>query len=93
MLSRSGVFVGPHGCLTLNECAISCANVGSYKILSALKITPSIADGTPGTVEIAVDPELEHYGILDVKVEDSVDPNDFIIKINPNDLAIIKTLI
>ena len=65
---------------------------GFKKFTPITSIPIQIADGTPGTVEIAVDPELEHYGILDVKVEDSVDPNDFIIKINPNEVKIKKGL-
>lgn len=65
---------------------------GFKKFTPITSIPIQIADGTPGTVEIAVDPELEHYGILDVKVEDSVDPNDFIIKINPNEVKSKKGL-
>ena len=65
---------------------------GFKKFTPITSIPIQIADGTPGTVEIAVDPELEHYGILDVQVEDSVDPNDFIIKINPNEVKSKKGL-
>jgi len=65
----------------------------SFKKYTPITSIPiEIADGTPGTVEIVVDPELEHYGILDVKVEDSTDPNDFIIKINPNEVKSKKGL-
>jgi hypothetical protein len=42
-----------------------------------------VADGTSGQVEIIVDPNLPSYGLMDTKVEDSVDPNDFIMSINP----------
>ncbi len=65
---------------------------GFKKYTEITSIPIEIADGTPGTVEIVVDPELEHYGILDVKVEDSTDPNDFIIKINPNEVKSKKGL-
>jgi hypothetical protein len=65
---------------------------GFRKYTPITSIPIEIADGTPGTVEIVVDPELEHYGILDVKVEDSTDPNDFIIKINPNEVKSKKGL-
>lgn len=65
---------------------------GFKKYTPITSIPIEIADGTPGTVEIVVDPELEHYGILDVKVEDSTDPNDFIIKINPNEVKSKKGL-
>ena len=65
---------------------------GFKKYTPITSIPIQIADGTPGTVEIVVDPELEHYGILDVKVEDSTDPNDFIIKINPNEVKSKKGL-
>jgi hypothetical protein len=65
---------------------------GFKKYTPITSIPIQIADGTPGTVEIVVDPELKHYGILDVKVEDSTDPNDFIIKINPNKVKSKKGL-
>lgn len=65
---------------------------GFKKYTEITSIPIQIADGTPGTVEIVVDPELEHYGILDVKVEDSTDPNDFIIKINPREVKSKKGL-
>ena len=42
-----------------------------------------VADGTSGQVEIIADPNLSSYGLMDTKVEDSVDPNDFIMSINP----------
>lgn len=43
-----------------------------------------IEDGTKGKVKIYVDPELPYYGMLDSEPEDSVDPKDFIILINPH---------
>jgi hypothetical protein len=65
---------------------------GFKKYTPITSIPIEIADGTPGTVEIVVDPELPYYGILDTKVEDSTDPNDFIIKINPKEVKSKKGL-
>jgi hypothetical protein len=65
---------------------------GFKKYTPITSIPIEVADGTPGTVEIVVDPDLPHYGILDTKVEDSNDPNDFIIKINPKEVKSKKGL-
>lgn len=61
-----------------------------YTPITSVPIT--VADGTPGTVEISVDPELIYYGILETNPEDSTDPNDFIIKINPTKIKTKKGL-
>jgi len=61
-----------------------------YTPITSIPIT--VQDGTPGTVEIAVDPELEYFGLLDQKVEDSKDPNDFILTINPRNITSKKNL-
>ena len=61
-----------------------------YTLITAIPVV--VSDGTPGTVEIAVDPNLEYFGLLDQKVEDSKDPNDFILTINPNRITSKKNL-
>jgi hypothetical protein len=52
-----------------------------------------IADGTPGAVEIAVDPDLEHFGLLDTKCgENCTDPMELIMTINPKKVNSKKNL-
>jgi hypothetical protein len=65
---------------------------GFKKYTPITSIPIMVADGSSGTVEISIDPDLKYYGILDTKVEDSTDPNDFIIKINPNKIKSKKGL-
>jgi hypothetical protein len=65
-------------------------NFKTYTKVGDLPIT--VADGIPGTVEIGIDPKLPYFGLLDQKVEDSKDPNDFIIKINPKAIKSKKNL-
>lgn len=65
---------------------------GFKKVTPITSVPITIADGTPGTVEIVVDPFLEYYGLLDHKVEDSSDPDDFILSINPNKITSKKNL-
>lgn len=67
-------------------------NTGFKKYTPITSMPITVSDGTPGTVEIAVDPELEHFGLLDQKVEDSKDPNDFILTINPKKITSKKNL-
>lgn len=67
-------------------------NSGFKKYTPITSIPIVVQDGTPGTVEIAVDPELEYFGLLDQKVEDSRDPNDFILTLNPRKITSKKNL-
>ena len=67
-------------------------NTGFNKYTPITSIPIVVQDGTPGTVEIAVDPELEYFGLLDQKVEDSKDPNDFILTLNPSKITSKKNL-
>jgi hypothetical protein len=62
----------------------------TYTPITSIPIV--VQDGTPGTVEIAVDPNLQYFGLLDQKVEDSKDPNDFILTLNPNKITSKKNL-
>jgi hypothetical protein len=65
---------------------------GFRKLTLITSVPITIADGTPGTVEIVVDPNLKYYGLIDHKVEDSSDPNDFILSINPKKITSKKNL-
>lgn len=67
-------------------------NTGFKKYTPITSIPIIVQDGTPGTVEIAVDPNLEYFGLLDQKVEDSKDPNDFILTLNPSKITSKKNL-
>ena len=67
-------------------------NTGFKKYTPITQMPIIVQDGTPGTVEIAVDPGLEYFGLLDQKVEDSKDPNDFILTINPRKITSKKNL-
>jgi len=67
-------------------------NTGFNKYTPITSIQIIVQDGTPGTVEIAVDPNLEYFGLLDQKVEDSKDPNDFILTLNPSKITSKKNL-
>jgi hypothetical protein len=67
-------------------------NTGFKKYTPITSMPITVQDGTPGTVEIAVDPELEFFGLLDQKVEDSRDPNDFILTLNPRKITSKKNL-
>lgn len=67
-------------------------NTGFKKYTPITSIPIIVQDGTPGTVEIAVDPKLEYFGLLDQKVEDSKDPNDFILTVNPTKITSKKNL-
>lgn len=53
-----------------------------------------IADGTPGTVEIAVDPNMDYYAIIDDKKggDGKTEPDDFIIIVNPKKVQSRKGL-
>lgn len=64
--------------------------INKYKIIGSMPITTS--DGVLGQVEIVIDPKLPYLGLLHQKVEDSTDPNDFIISINPNKISSKKYL-
>ena len=66
------------------------SGVNQYTSLGYMPILTS--DGFHGEVEIVLDPELPYLGLLDQKVEDSTDPNDFIILINPNKITSRKYL-
>ena len=62
-----------------------------YTPITTIPIT--IEDGTPGAVEIVVDPSLEHYGLLDSKCgEDCTDPMELIMTINPKKVTSRKGL-
>ena len=67
-------------------------NTGFNKYTPITSIPIIVQDGTPGTVEIAVDPDLKYFGLLDQKVEDSRDPNDFILTLNPSKITSKKNL-
>lgn len=67
--------------------------IRGFRNLTPITSIPiKIADGTKGSVEIVIDPSLEYYGILDTKTEDSNDPDDFIIKLNPKKIKTKKGL-
>lgn len=66
------------------------SGVKTYTSLGHMPIVTS--DGFPGQVEIVLDPELPYLGLLDQKVEDSTDPNDFVVLINPNKVTSRKYL-
>jgi len=64
-----------------------------FRTLTPITTIPiTIADGTKGTVEITIDPNLEAYGMLDTKTEDSHDPNDFVVLLNPHKIKSKKGL-
>jgi len=67
-------------------------NTGFKKYTPITSIPIIVQDGTPGTVEIAVDPDLKYFGLLNQKVEDSRDPNDFILTLNPSKITSKKNL-
>jgi hypothetical protein len=58
--------------------------------ITSLPIT--IEDGTKGKVKIIVDPFLDSYGLIDSDPEDSTDPNDFVVMINPKKIKSKKGL-
>lgn len=64
----------------------------SFKKKTPITSIPIIvADGTPGSVEIVVDPNLDAYGELDSK-DETWDPNDFIVTVNPTMISSKKNL-
>lgn len=67
---------------------------GFSKVTPITKIPITIADGTPGSVEIIVDPTTEHYAYIDSSNEDdrAIEPHDFKIVLNPNKIITKKGL-
>jgi len=61
------------------------SGVKGYTKVGNMPIVTS--DGVKGNVEIVMDPKLPYLGLLDQKIEDSTDPNDFILSVNPEKIT------